>query len=239
VKNYGLLTVSRVIVKSSNVGAAKIAMEFEPQRLVAALKALGFGDATKAGLPGEVAGSVPVRHRWRPIEHATLAFGYGLSVTPLQLARAYAVLANDGILLPVRVTPVRGPVVGDRVMGRGVARQMRKMLEKSASDHGTGGAARVDRYRVAGKTGTVHKVTDTGYADDRYMSIFAGMAPVGDPRLVMVVVVNDPRGENYYGGEVAAPVFSKVMSGALRLLNLPPDRQPETLRQAKAGGAGA
>jgi cell division protein FtsI (penicillin-binding protein 3) len=239
VKDYGLLTVSRVIVKSSNVGAAKIAMEFEPQRLFVMLKALGFGNATEVGLPGEVAGSLPARRRWRPIEQATLAFGYGLSATPLQLARAYAVLANGGILLPVSIIPVQGPVLGDRVMGHTIARQMRQMLEKSVSDHGTGGAARVDRYRVAGKTGTVHKVTESGYAEDRYMSVFAGMAPVSDPRLVMVVVVNDPRGEKYYGGEVAAPVFSQVMTGALRLMNLPPDHHPEPVRQAKASGAGA
>ncbi len=238
VKDYGLLTVSRVIVKSSNVGAAKIAMEFEPQRLFAALKALGFGYATGVGLPGEVSGTLPARRRWRPIEQATLAFGYGLSSTPLQLARAYAVLANDGILLPVSIAPVQGPVVGDRVMEPTIARQMREMLEKSVSDHGTGRAARVDRYRVAGKTGTVHKVTESGYAEDRYMSVFAGMAPASDPRLVMVVVVNDPRGENYYGGEVAAPVFSKVMAGALRLLNLPPDRHAEPERQADIKGAG-
>ncbi len=238
VKDYGLLTVSRVIVKSSNVGAAKIAMAFEPQKLVAALQSLGFGNATGLELPGEVAGSLPQRRRWRPIEQATLAFGYGLSATPLQLARAYAVLANDGVLLPVSILPVQGPVVGDRVMRPTIARQMRQMLEKSVGDHGTGGAARVDRYRVAGKTGTVHKVTKSGYADDRYMSIFAGFAPVSDPRLVMVVVVNDPRGENYYGGDVAAPVFAKVMAGALRLFNLPPDRSPDVPDQLRAGGAG-
>jgi cell division protein FtsI (penicillin-binding protein 3) len=239
VKDYGLLTVSRVIVKSSNVGAAKIAMTFEPQRLFAALKALGFGDATGVGLPGEVAGSLPARRRWRPIEQATLAFGYGLSATPLQLARAYAVLANDGILLPVSITPVQGTVVGDRVVGQTIARQMRRMLENSVSDHGTGSAARIERYRVAGKTGTVHKATESGYAEDRYVSVFAGMAPASNPRLVMVVVVNDPRGEKYYGGEVAAPVFSKVMSGALRLLNLPPDHHPAPVQHAKMTGAGA
>ncbi len=238
VRDYGLLTVSRVLVKSSNVGAAKIAMTLAPQPLLDMFKSLGFDETTGIGLAGEAAGSLPARRRWRPIEHATLSFGYGLSVTPLQLARAYAVLANGGVLLPLSIVPVDGPVFGTRVMDAKIASEVRRMLEGAVSDHGTGQAARVERYRVAGKTGTVHKVTDSGYADDRYMSVFAGIAPISSPRLAMVVVIDDPRGENYYGGEVAAPVFSQVMAGALRLMNVPPDLQPAPIREAKGGDTG-
>ncbi len=239
VRDYGLLTVSRVLVKSSNVGAAKIAMALELQPLLDMFKSLGFGETTGVGLSGEATGSLPARRRWRPIEHATLSFGYGLSVTPLQLARAYAVLANDGILLPLSIIPVDGPVVGERVMNAKIASEVRRMLEGAVSDHGTGQAARVDRYRVAGKTGTVHKMAEDGYADDSYMSVFAGIAPNSNPRLSMVVVIDDPRGENYYGGEVAAPVFSQVIAGALRLMNVPPDRQPAPLREPKGSDIGA
>ncbi len=237
-KNNGLLTVSRVLVKSSNVGAAKIAMALPPQRLYELLRSHGFGELTEINLPGEVTGSLPVRRRWRPIEHATLAFGYGLSVTPLQLARAYTVFATDGVLLPVNIVPVHGPVSGPRVLKRKVAAQVRGMLEGAVGEHGTGRAARVARYRVAGKTGTVHKNTPQGYADDRYVSVFVGLAPVSDPRLVMAVMVDDPRGEQYYGGAVAAPVFSQVMSGALRLLNVPPDRQLENKEHVEVVDSG-
>ena len=237
--DYGLLTVSRVLVKSSNVGAAKIAMELKPERLFETLKTLGFGVSTNLGLPGEVRGSLPERHPWRPIEHATLAFGYGLSVNTVQLARAYAVLANDGILLPLSIEPIHESANGVRVMDPRVVRKVRYMLEHAVGDQGTGRAARVNRYRIAGKTGTVHKITKSGYADDRYMAIFAGIAPASDPWLVMVVVVNDPRGDQYFGGEVAAPIFSKVMAGALRLLNVPPDLMLQPVHHAKADGADA
>ncbi len=169
---------------------------------------------------------MPQRRRWRPIEHATLSYGYGLSTTALQLARAYTVFATDGELLPVTLLPQTGPVARLRVFEPKIVRQIRPMLELAVSDKGTGRAARIDRYRVAGKTGTVHKIVDGSYADDRYLSLFAGFAPVSDPRLVMVVVVDDPRGEDYYGGLVAAPVFAAVMSGALRLLKVAPELAP-------------
>lgn len=222
VHDYGLLTVSRVISKSSNVGAAKIALSLAPERLWQTLRGVGFGSSTASGLPGEVSGRLAARKRWRPIEHATLAFGYGISSTPLQLARAYACLASGGLLLPV--TLLRGSATaGRRVLPEAVTRSIRDMLHEAASERGTGKAALVPQYRIAGKTGTVRKNTPTGYAQNRYSSIFAGFAPVTKPRLVMVVVIDDPAAGKYYGGDVAAPVFARVMSGALRLLNVPPD----------------
>jgi len=230
--DYGLLTVSRVLIKSSNVGAAKIALKLPVQDLVKAFGAAGLGSATGVNFPGEVSGNLPQRVRWREIEQATLAFGYGLSVTALQLARAYTVFATDGRVLPISLRPRSGIPAGTRVFDAKVVRQVRRMLEQAASDQGTGKAAQIARYRVAGKTGTVHKVVNGQYAEDHYLSVFAGFAPASAPRIVMVVMIDDPRGKAYYGGEVAAPVFAAVMSGALRLLNVPPDQMPEPLKQA-------
>lgn len=237
-KDYGLLTVSRVLIKSSNVGAAKIALQLPAEKLTRALGGVGFGTATGVNFPGEVSGSLPHRKKWREIEQATLAYGYGLSATALQLARAYTVFATDGRVLPISLRPVSTVPAGRRVYDAKVVHQIRAMLAEAASEHGTGKAAQVARYRVAGKTGTVHKLVNGKYAEDRYLSVFAGFAPVSDPRLVMVVVVDDPRGDKYYGGEVAAPVFSQVMSGALRLLNVPPDPAPVPLRQARYQSGG-
>ncbi|MDH3636955.1 MAG: penicillin-binding transpeptidase domain-containing protein [Gammaproteobacteria bacterium] len=239
-RDYGLLTVTKVLAKSSNIGAAKIAMSLEAESLVSTLRQLGFGKLTRAGLPGEAVGSLPKRQRWRPIEHATLSFGYGLSSTALQLARSYTTFATDGRLLPLSVVPVQERPAGVRVFEARIVNQIRPMLELAVGEHGTGKRAQLEQYRVAGKTGTVHKLVNGEYADDRYMSAFAGMAPVDRPRVVMVVVVDDPRGEEYYGGAVAAPVFARVMSGALRILNVAPDRPvPPLMQQAKAPGADA
>jgi len=238
-KDYGLLTVSRVLIKSSNVGAAKIAMDLPVKNLVKVLRDAGFGETTGIRFPGEISGSLADRREWRPIEHATLAFGYGMSTTALQLARAYTVFATDGRLLPVSMIPVTRPPAGVRVLAPKIVREVRNMLEQVASDHGTAAAARVPRYRVAGKTGTVHKLVNGNYADSQYLSLFVGFAPVSDPRLIIAVMIDDPRGNAYYGGEVAAPVFSNVMSGALRLLNVAPDRPATQLQQAKALADGA
>jgi len=221
--NYGLLTVSRVLIKSSNVGAAKIALQLPIQQFRHSLDRLGFGWSTQSGLPGEVTGTLPNRKRWREIEHATLAYGYGLSVTPLQLARAYTALARDGRLIPVSLLRRDHSIAEVQVLPSRVVRELGGMLEAAASEQGTGKLAKIPQYRVAGKTGTVHKLTAKGYADNRYTSVFAGFAPATNPRLVMVVVVDDPQGEKYFGGQVAAPVFSNVMSEALRILNVPPD----------------
>lgn len=223
VHDYGLLTAARVIIKSSNVGVAKIALAQPVAALTEALARLGFGQLTGSGLPGEVDGRLPNRAKWQPIEHATLAFGYGMAATPLQLARAYQALANDGVLLPVAVQPVERLPAGERVLRAATVRQMRAMLEAATGDEGTGGQARVPQFRVAGKTGTVHRNVGGQYVSDRYLSVFAGMAPATDPRLVAVVVINDPRAGQHFGGQVAAPVFSKVVAGALRILNVPPD----------------
>lgn len=152
-----------------------------------------------------------------------MSYGYGLSVNTLQLARSYLALANDGVLLPVSLHPVDTPPKGERVFSKETVAQVSKMLELAVSDAGTAPKARVDQYRVGGKTGTAHKVIDGKYQDDAYMSLFAGYAPLSDPEVVLVVMVDDPRGVDYYGGLVAAPVFSEVMAGALRYMQVPPD----------------
>lgn len=231
--DYGLLTVSSVIMKSSNVGAAKIAMMTDSDALIDVLKRMGFGTATGIAIQGEVSGMVPTREL-KAIEHATLSFGYGLSATTLQLARAYTALANGGRLLTPRLIRGRVPEVAHEVFRPVVARHLSGMLEMAVSKEGTGFSAQVPRYRVAGKTGTAHKIVDGKYAKDRYRSLFVGYGPVTRPRLVMVVVIDDPRGEHYYGGKVAAPVFSKVMSGALRLLNVSPDREAKDQGEGEA-----
>ena len=223
--NYGLIDVATVLKKSSNVGVSKIALTLQPETQWNFYRKLGFGVATDTLFPGESNGRLPHFSEWSQFEQATLSFGYGLSATPLQLARAYAVLANGGVMLPVtllRRNPEELPQ-GQRVMRDRVARTVVKMLEAVVSREGTAPLAAVPGYRVAGKTGTAKKSVAGGYAEDKYLSLFAGIAPASNPRLVMVVMINEPGGKDYYGGLVAAPVFSKVMSDALRLLNIPPD----------------
>jgi cell division protein FtsI (penicillin-binding protein 3) len=227
-RDYGLLTVSKVIMKSSNVGASKIAMALGKKPLWQMFRKIGFGSPTRCGLPGETDGRLVPYQRWRRVEHVTQSFGYGVSVTPLQLARAYIALANDGVVMPVSVLRRDMPAKGQRVMSSATARQVSRMLELAVSDHGTGREARIPQYRVAGKTGTVHKLGKTGYAEDHYFSVFAGFAPASHPRLVMAVVIDDPQNGVYYGGKVAAPVYARVMAGALRMLNIVPDSQVET-----------
>lgn len=221
--NYGVISVAHVIEKSSNVGASKIALSLPRERLWSMLRRVGFGQPTGSRLPGEVAGLLNPPSTWVPIEQATVSYGYGISVTLLQLARAYAVLANGGELPTLTLVRQDSPPPRMRVMSPAIARAMRGMLELAVSADGTGAAARVPDYGVAGKTGTVHKLTPSGYASDEYVSWFAGFAPVEHPRLVMAVVIDNPGNGRYYGGEVAAPVFSRVMAGALRLLDIPPD----------------
>lgn len=230
-KDYGELTVSEVIRKSSNVGSAKVAMELAPRYLVKILDDLGFGHSADIGLQGERKGLLPKRRKWRPVEHATLSYGYGLSVSALQLARAYTALATDGRVLPVSLHPVKRPPKGERVFSSGTTNELRAMLESVVSIEGTARKAAIDQYRVAGKTGTVHRLVDGRYDEDSYISVFAGFAPASDPDVVMVVVVHDPKGDDYYGGLVAAPVFSSVMSGALRFRNVMPDKVEAPLEQ--------
>ena len=223
IRNYGVLDVAGVIQKSSNVGASKIALDLPQEALWGAFSNLGFGQVSAVGFPGEAAGQLSPYQRWARIDQATLSFGYGLSVTPLQLAQAYAVLAADGLLRPVSLMRQTEISKGKRVMSAATARSIRRMLESVVSPDGTAPAAAVQGYRVAGKTGTVKKSIAGGYSDDRYLSVFAGMAPASDPRLVMAVMLNEPSAGKFYGGQVAAPIFSRVMSGALRLMNIAPD----------------
>lgn len=226
VHDYGLIDVTTLIAKSSNVGTGKLALSLPPEQLWRKFSAMGLGAASGGDFPGEALGSLPDYHRWYPIDRVTFSFGYGLSATTLQLARAYAALADGGVLKPVSLLPVAQSPAGERVMTDKVARQLITMLEAATGEKGTGGAARVPGYRVAGKTGTVRKSGVGGYAEDSYLSLFAGLVPASNPRLAMVVVIDDPRGDEYYGGLVAAPVFGRVMSGALRLLDVAPDDLP-------------
>jgi cell division protein FtsI (penicillin-binding protein 3) len=234
IRNYGVIDVATVIKKSSNVGASKIALSLEPKTLWEIFSRLGFGQLTGSAFPGETTGNLSNYQNWSDVELATIAFVYGISVTALQLAQAYAVLAADGMITPISFLKISEPVAGKRVMSESVARQVRKMLESVIQKQGTGKRAAVRGYRVAGKTGTVHKPTRGGYSEDRYLSLFAGMAPASHPRFAMVVVLDEPAGSEYYGGQVAAPVFSKVMAGALRLLNVKPDDIPAFTSQIMA-----
>jgi len=232
--NYGTLSLAEVVVKSSNVGVTKIALQLPYDDLYNTLAAVGFGQRA-AGLPGEVAGTLP--HRTRPIEHATLSYGYGLSATPLQLARAYTVFATDGELLPVTIArqPPGHRARGRRVFTARTVAALRPMLEEAASPAGTAHKARIPRYRIGGKTGTIHKLVGGKYHDKRYLSAFVGLAPLTAPRFVVAVVVDDPRGRLYYGGDVAAPVFAALMADLMRLYNIPPDALPHTATAAAAG----
>jgi cell division protein FtsI (penicillin-binding protein 3) len=196
---------------------------------------LGFGSQTFSGFPGEASGLLSHHSGWNAIETATLAYGYGVSVTPLQLAQAYAVLATGGIKRSVTFLREGEVTEERRVMPAAVTQQVRAMLEQAAGPNGTAPQAQVAGYRVAGKTGTVKKSNAGGYSSNKYLAVFAGMAPASDPRFVMVVMVDEPANGKYYGGQVAAPVFSKVMAGALRFMAVPPDNMP--LLETRVSGA--
>jgi cell division protein FtsI (penicillin-binding protein 3) len=230
--DLGTIDVTTALAKSSNVAVAKVALSLRPQDMRGTLERLGFGSVTGSGFPGESAGILTSAEHWRPIGQATISYGYGLSVTPLQLAQAYAVLASGGVRRPVSLRKVDVPPEGEHVLDDRVARELVAMMEEVVGDAGTARRARVMGYRVAGKTGTAWKASDTGgYTTNKYMAVFGGVVPASDPRLAAVVVIDEPSGGAYYGGEVAAPVFSAVMSGALRLLAIAPDdlqRMPAT-----------
>ena len=229
--NYGTIDLATVIQKSSNVGAGKIALALAPEQLWGMFSRVGFGALTGSGFPGEAGGVLGDYWRWHDIDRATLAFGYGVSVTALQLAQAYGVLADGGRLHEASFVPLTEAPETRQAMQPATARRVLAMMEKVVNRHGTGYLARVNGYRVAGKTGTVQKTGRDGYSDERYLALFAGVAPASDPRLVMVVVIDEPGDGEYYGGRVAAPVFARVMTGALRLLGIPPDDVP-----ARRGG---
>jgi cell division protein FtsI (penicillin-binding protein 3) len=233
----GALTVAQVIQKSSNVGSAKLALRLPPEKMWNVFSSVGFGTQPQSGFPGEVSGRLRAHENWKPIEQATMSYGHGISVSLLQLARAYTIFASDGelkspVLIKRDSTQVSTQVNGTdakRVISKETAQAVRKMLEMAVQPGGTAPQAQVVGYRVAGKTGTAHKLEGRGYAANRYISSFVGFAPVSNPRLVVAVMIDEPGAGQYYGGAVAAPVFSEVAGGALRLMGVPPDAPMEKL----------
>lgn len=229
--NYGLLDLTGVLAKSSQVGTTKVSMTLEPERIRDVFDRVGLGQAPGTGFPGENAGSVPTKRKWALSEHAALAFGYGMTATPLQLATAYSVLANRGVRQPVSLLRRDGDIPAEQrqqVIAPEIADQVRTMM-KAVVENGTATRAAIPVYAAAGKTGTSHKVGAGGYQPNRYMSLFVGMAPADDPELITVVVVDDPRSGGYFGGLVAAPVFAAVTSGALRLFAVEPPQVPQRI----------
>jgi cell division protein FtsI (penicillin-binding protein 3) len=222
--NYGVMDVTKILTKSSQVGISKMALDLDEQSVWSVFHRFGLGVDSGSGFPGESAGLLPNRSKWLPIERANFAFGYGLTVTPLQLAQAYSVIANDGVFHPVSLLRKDDEEDGTQVISEKISHQIVDMLKTVVLSGGTATGAQVDSYTVAGKTGTVHKVGKHGYADDRYTAIFAGIAPASNPRLVAVVMIDEPDLASYHGGESAAPVFSKVMGDALRMLDIAPDK---------------
>jgi cell division protein FtsI (penicillin-binding protein 3) len=245
--NLGAIDIATVLAKSSNVGMAHIALTLAPQAVWTTLTNLGFGTVTTSGYPGESAGLLPRYSQWRPIGIVTMSHGYGLSVTPLQLAHAYATIGALGIVRPVSFLASDGQAAGTRVLEEGACRELLGMLERVVTAEGTGKLAAIPGYRVSGKTGTAEKAIAGGYSTERYMAVFGGVAPETDPRLAAVVVLDEPNAVptgQHQGGQVAAPVFARVMGGALRLLavapdgpmtapeELPPSRLPDSVRTA-------
>jgi len=230
VHNYGALDVAHILQKSSNVGVSKIALNLPSAKFWAFYNNLGFGQPLETGFPGETSGRLSAdHHAWRPFQQATLSFGYGLSTSLLQLGRAYTAIANDGVLPMVGLLKRDKPVESHQIMSVKTAENVRSMLENVVSKEGTALKASVSGFRVAGKTGTVKKIgAHGGYTTSQYLGLFAGMAPASDPKLVMVVMIDEPSAGEYYGGAVAAPVFASVMEGALRLLNIAPDQEVPT-----------
>ena len=226
--NYGEIDLAKVIAKSSQVGIVKVTLDLDAQSVWQMYKNFGLGEVPGTAFPGESAGDLRYREKWRPIERATLAYGHGLTATPLQLAQAYAVFANGGRkLYPSLLWVEPNTLEAEQVLPADMAAQVLRVLEGVTADSGTASRARVPGYRVGGKTGTAHKAVSGGYAEDKYLALFVGVAPIEDPRLVTVVLLDEPQGDRYHGGEVAAPVFSKVMQGALRLLNVAPTSTPD------------
>ena len=233
--HFGDMTVAQVIQRSSNVGAAKIALGLPAEAMWGMFDKVGFGAAPHLGFPGAAGGKLRAYRSWRPIEQATMAYGHGISVSLLQLARAYTIFAHDGELMPLSLLRVDAAPTGKQVISPATARKVRDMLELAVQPGGTAPQARVMGYRVAGKTGTAHKEENGGYAQHKYVSSFVGLAPASDPRLVIAVMLDEPSAGRYYGGAVAAPVFSAVMGGALRMLGVPPDAPLKPLELPSEG----
>ena len=221
-KDNGWLDLRGIVRQSSNVGISKVARELDPLLMWSVFDAFGFGQSPGSEFPGEVAGYFNHPTYWHRVEQASVSYGYGISVSALQLARAYAALANDGVMMPVSFLALDEAPRGERVLDSAIAAEVDTMLEAVVT-RGSGKRAKVPSYRVAGKTGTSHRSEKGGYAEDRYVSVFAGFAPATNPRIATVVVVHDPKGGDYFGSQVAAPVFADIMSHALRLQNAEPD----------------
>ncbi|RZI43573.1 penicillin-binding protein 2 [Herbaspirillum sp. HC18] len=219
---HGVLTVAQVLEKSSNVGTTKIALQMQPQQMWEMFTTVGFGQQPKLGFPGAVAGRVRPYKNWRPIEQATMSYGHGISTSLIQVAQAYMIFARDGDMIPLTLQKAGDQPIGRRVISERTARDVRAMLELAAGPTGTAPKAQVPGYRVAGKTGTAHKLAGGQYVN-KYVSSFVGFAPVSDPRIIVAVMVDEPSNGMHYGGDVAAPVFSAVTANALRALNVPPD----------------
>ncbi|MFM9913642.1 MAG: peptidoglycan D,D-transpeptidase FtsI family protein [Methylophilaceae bacterium] len=230
----GIISVAQVIQKSSNVGAAKMALTLRPQAMWGMFNQVGFGSTAHVGFPGEASGRLRPWQHWRPIEQATMSYGHGISLSLMQLARAYTVFANDGELKPISLVRIKDAPIGQHVFSAQTAHEVRDMLELVVQAGGTAPMAQVAGYRVAGKTGTAHKLVGGKYAENLYVSSFIGMAPASNPRLIIAVMVDEPSAGQYYGGAVAAPVFREVMAGALRILSVPQDAAGKTI---EPGGA--
>lgn len=228
-RDYGLTDVTGVVTKSSNVGMTQIALALEPEILWSTLSKLGLGRLTSSGFPGESAGLLNHFQHWREINQATLSYGYGLTVTTLQLAQAYAAIGAGGIRRPVTMVREHDAPAGERVITTDTASRLIAIMESVVGDEGTGAEARIRGYRVAGKTGTARKSEPGGYSKHRYHAVFAGVAPAQQPRIAIAIMIDEPAGEAYHGGEVAAPVFAAVAAGTLRILNVAPDKllQPD------------
>ena len=224
----GLITVAQVIQKSSNIGAAKIMLRMPAETMGTLFRELGFGLAPQTGFPGEAKGQLRPWAQWRPIEQATMSYGHGLSVSLLQISRAYTVFTNAGELLPLSLLKQDSHPIGKRIIARETADEVTRMMEMAAMPGGTAPRAQVPGYRVAGKTGTAHKAEGGGYAEHKYVASFVGFGPVTNPRFIVAVMIDEPQGAKYYGGDVGAPVFSTVMGAALRMMSVPPDA-PGTL----------
>ena len=223
--DYGRLDLAGILTKSSQVGTTRLALQLNPDTTRELFERMGFGESIGSGFPGETSGSLPSYRKWDPVTQSTFSFGYGISASALQLARAYSILASNGFRKEVSMVALDDAPESVAVIDPKLTGLIRTMLETAASDQGTGKRAMIDGYSVGGKTGTLHKVAATGgYDQHRYMSIFAGLSPVDQPRIVTIVVIDEPGIGDYFGGLVAAPVFSEVTGSALRLLQVPPDQ---------------
>ncbi|WP_354624419.1 penicillin-binding transpeptidase domain-containing protein [Psychromonas sp. MME2] len=225
-KNLGKIDLAMILKKSSNIGVSKLALRLQPDQLQQTFANFGFGNDTGIALIGESVGRLPLRKRWSDFELATMSFGYGITTTTLQLAKAYAILGSGGVEYPISILKNTSPAVGEQVIPRQIAREVVAMMEGVSQKGGTAPQAKVEGYRIAGKTGTSRKAEAGGYGDD-YVAVFAGLAPISNPRFAIAVMINEPQGDRYYAGDVAAPVFSAVMKSALLLTHIRPDDENE------------